>query len=271
MIRILSTDGLAAQIRTIISEASKIVVLVSPFLDEKSNIYDYLHNLREKAYKVPVFIITRTPAQANVKNQTNAIKKLCEIQDCFVHYCPNLHTKCYFNECDLVITSLNMLSTSEERNFELGVHINKYDYDGKPFRDAMLKVNEICKAAIPTMNQVDNKGEFSLERMPAFCINSGEVIAYQGRPEEGNTTKKYIHSKVYKNLKLAEREEDHPQHYCHLCGRCYEKEMEKDADKKQKEKVFSAPPTLKAPFCKQCEEFLDANDLENFKINNSNA
>ena len=267
MIRILSTDGLAAQIRAIISEASKIVVLISPFLDEESDIYDYLHSLREKAHKVPIFIITRTPAQVNTKrSQINAIKKLCEIQDCFVHYCPNLHTKCYFNECDLVITSLNMLSKSEENNFELGVHINIEQSNGKPFRDALLQVNKICEAAIPKTKQVNNMGEFSLERIPAFCINSGEVIAYQGRPEDGNTTKKYIHSKVYKNLKLAEREEDHPQHYCHLCGRCYEKEMEKDADKKQKENVFSNPPTLAAPFCKQCEEFLNANDLENFNI-----
>ena len=256
MIRILSTDGLAAQIRTIISEASKIVVLISPFLDDESDIYDYLHSLRNKAYKVPIFIITRTPAQvSSKKSQKNAIKKLCEIPDCFVHYCPNLHTKCYFNECDLVITSLNMLSKSEENNFELGVHINIYDFDGKPFRDAMLKVNEICKDAIPTMNQIDNMGVFTPEKMPAYCIHSGDVIRWQGRPEGDSIVQKYIDSKVYKHLSPKEKEEDYPQCYCHLCGRQYDE---------TEEKVFAKAPSLAAPFCEQCKEFLDANDLENF-------
>lgn len=260
MIRILSTQDSASQIRDIISQASKIVVLISPFLDDNSDIFDYLEGLRAKSYSVPVFVITRTPAQTtSVKMQKKALKRLSSIKDCFVHYCPNLHAKCYFNETDMVITSLNMLSKSEQNNFELGIHINIYDFDGKPFRDAWQKVNEICRAAIPVMNQIDSSGNFVHTPIKAFCINSGEPNEFQGETDpESNVTQKYIERSRYKDLKRTPEvlSPDHPQYYCHLCGRSYE-------DNKD---IFKAPPTLEQPFCDQCASFVSAVSFDNFRI-----
>lgn len=250
MVRILSTDGLASQIRDIISQAREIVVLISPFIDEESDIFDYIWGLKRKAYSVPIFIITRTPAQIhfNKDSHRRAIKKFCEIDNCFVHYCPNLHSKCYFNESEMVITSLNMLPSSEEKNFELGVYISRYDYDGRPFNDALLKVNEICEHAIPKMNQIDNTGKFNRQKMKAFCIHSGEEIDYQGVGEDG----KYITYKVYKKLTLKQQQPEFPHKYCHLCGREYQEE--------------DTSITLDHPFCKQCEEYIKAMDFKNFQL-----
>ena len=262
MIRILSTDALAAQIRDIISQAKDHVVLISPFLDEKSDIFNYLHDLRKKSYTVPIFIITRCPNQTLFSKDSHkkAIKKFCDIDRCYVHYCPDLHTKCYFNECDMVITSLNMLSSSEEHNFELGVHINKYDFDGKPFSDALLEVNKICKASIPKMNQINSEGKFIEQTMPAFCIESGEEINYQGEPD--GSTKYYIKRSIYKKLRPEQQEENSPHSYCHLCGRSYEEEIPKNS------KVFSKkqPLTLSHPFCAQCQSFVETASFNNFKL-----
>ena len=45
-------------------------------------------------------------------------------------YFENLHAKCYFNEVDMVITSMNMYEFSEKNNREMGVHITKKsDFD----------------------------------------------------------------------------------------------------------------------------------------------
>ena len=257
MIRILSTKGLAVQIRDIIREARKRVVLISPFLDEDSDIYNYLHELRGKSYMVPIFVITRTPEQvlkSHKKSQCNAIKKLSEIPDCFVHYCHDLHTKCYFNESDMIITSLNILSTSEENNFELGVHIDIDTLDGKPFHDAQLRVNEICRAAVPIMNQIDSEGNFVRKPRRAFCINSGVEMDYKGLPNEDGTTQ-YIVRQVYRNLNVKQKDINAPQCYCHLCGRKY------DETKKDNDKIFKVPPTLLHPFCEQCNEFAQAANL----------
>lgn len=261
MIRILSTDGLASQIRDIISQAKDKVILISPFLDEKSDIFDYLDDLRKKSYDVPIFVITRCPEQSHFSKQShkNAIKRFSSIRKCFVHYCPDLHTKCYFNEYDMVITSLNMLPSSEENNFELGVHINKYDLDGKPYSDALLEINKICEAAVPKMNQIASDGTFSQQKMKAFCIASREEITFKGIPDS-DTVKNYIEYRVYKNLDPTEQERDYPQKYCHLCGRSFEE------DKKNNKRVFKSAPTLEQPFCEQCNSYLSAVNLDNFQF-----
>jgi len=258
MIRILSTDGLASEIRDIIREARKIVILISPFIDEKSDIFDYIASQKEKTYSVPIFVITRTPSQIhfNVSSHKNAIKKFCEIDNCFVHYCPDLHAKCYCNESDLVITSLNMLPSSEEKNFELGVHINRYDLDGKPFSDALLKVNDLCKMSVPMMNQIDSSGNFTPQKMIAFCIHTGENIDFQRSNDDGGL-KKYIAYKAYKKLTLTQQQTNYHHNYCHLCGREYN---DKDT------KLFPHAITLENPFCKQCEDFISVMDFSNFRM-----
>ena len=121
MIQILSTNNLSTTIRRIIKRARERIVLISPFLDEKSDIFEYLYELKQKSYSVPIFIITRTPSQVyyNKESHKKAIAKFSEIDNCYVHYCLGLHTKCYFNEEEMIITSLNLLSSSEEHNFEL--------------------------------------------------------------------------------------------------------------------------------------------------------
>jgi len=156
----------------------------------------------------------------------------------------------------MIITSLNMLTKSEENNFELGVHINKEDND-RLFSNALLEVNKICEASYPKMNKIESDGSFSFKKFQAFCIYSGESTEYQGLPEEiSYTEKKYIKSKYYKNLSAKQKKEDYPHSYCHLCGRKFEDDP----------KIFSEAPTLAHPFCKQCAEYLDAVDLKNFKL-----
>ena len=244
MIQILSTNDLSTTIRRIIKRARERIVLISPFLDEKSDIFEYLYELKQKSYSVPIFIITRTPSQVyyNKESHKKAIAKFSEIDNCYVHYCLGLHTKCYFNEEEMIITSLNLLSSSEEHNFELGTH---FDQKERIYGDALQEINEICKEAVPEMNRINNDGTFSKQPLTAFCIHSGKKIAYQDMFGDKRVTKRYIEYSTYKKLPEYLQDEDSTHQYCHGCGKSYK-------------------ATLKEPLCPSCKEFMRCLSLNNF-------
>lgn len=246
MIQVLSTNNLASSIRNIIRRARERVILISPFIDENSDIFDYLYRLKQKSYSVPIFVITRTPEQIhyNKESHKNAIRKFSEIENCYVHYCKDLHSKCYFNEVEMVITSLNLLPSSEEHNFELGVYFDKGE---RIFGDALQEINDICKESVPKMNRISNDGTFIKQPMTAFCIHSGEQIPYQDIFEDKRVTKRYIEYRIYKKLSIRQQEENCTHKYCHCCG-----------------KPYSA--TLKEPLCPLCKAFMKCVSLKNYNI-----
>ena len=244
MIQVLSTNDLSNSIRKIIKRARERVVLISPFIDEESDIFEYLYELKQKSYSVPIFVITRTPEQVHYKKEShkNAIRKFSEIDNCYVHYCKDLHSKCYFNEIEMIITSLNLLPSSEEHNFELGVYFGKEE---RIYGDALQEINDICKESIPEMNRISNNGTFSKHPISAFCIHSGKQIFYQDMFEENGVTKRYIEYKTYKKLSIRQQEDNCTHKYCHCCGKPY--------------KV-----TLKEPLCPLCKAFMECVNLKNF-------
>ena len=59
-----------------------------------------------------------------------------------LYYYHNLHAKCYFNDSEMVITSMNMYEFSEKNNREMGIYINKSN-DNSTFLDAFQETKSI--------------------------------------------------------------------------------------------------------------------------------
>ena len=61
----------------------------------------------------------------------------------------DLHTKCYFNESNLVLTSMNLIEYSEKHNREMGVFIDKKS-EPEQYNDAVQQV-------ISVINEITNQ------------------------------------------------------------------------------------------------------------------
>ncbi|GET25962.1 phospholipase D family protein [Prolixibacter sp. NT017] len=114
----LTTNGISYRIETIIMEAKNELTLVSPYLQLSKTFYERLKDASNKNVNIKI-IYGKDDLKPNERNS------LAELDNIELYYFQNLHAKCYFNETDMVITSMNMYEFSEKNNREMGVHITK--------------------------------------------------------------------------------------------------------------------------------------------------
>lgn len=117
MAEFLTTYGTSSKIEEIIINAKKELYLVSPFLKLSKTFYERLKDASENS--IPIKMI-----YGKNELKQNEMELLKEIKGLELYFFENLHAKCYFNECKMVITSMNMYEFSEKNNREMGVLID---------------------------------------------------------------------------------------------------------------------------------------------------
>lgn len=155
MAKILDATGSITSIDSIILEAKKYIILVSPFWDCPKNVILSLLGALKNGVQVVIFC---RPTQKNGKEKTLPIPRdswdyfrKFEEKGLFVVVSDNLeslHSKLYMNENKCLITSLNMYNYSVEKNIELGIELSWLDeHDKELKRFVMRHLNEICEKA----------------------------------------------------------------------------------------------------------------------------
>lgn len=197
MAKFLTTTWVSSHIEDIIKRAKKKVVLVSPYLQFSQNFYERLRDAESN--KVDITIIYG-------KNELNSkeTELLSNLKQLKLFYSDNLHAKCYFNESEMVITSMNMYEYSEKNNREMGVFISK-EGDAEIFEDASRETLSILNFAIP----VDLKKKIGKQSNTTFDT--------QKRLQRGVAPKKYSNSSGY-CIRCAESITLEPERpYCGAC------------------------------------------------------
>nr|WP_288934800.1 phospholipase D family protein [uncultured Allomuricauda sp.] len=128
MITFLNTEKLLNVIPDTIYNAQKELIIVVPFINLSNTTMDALRAADKKG--VETTIICRF---SEVKPKDRNILENLQNLNVFSH--PNVHSKCYYNEESIVITSLNLTSYSERNNREMGVMVSRYDNWGDDYDD----------------------------------------------------------------------------------------------------------------------------------------
>lgn len=163
MAKILDATGSISSIDSIILEAKKYIILVSPFWDCPQKVIISLLGALKNGVQVVIFC---RPMQKNGKEKTLPIPR--EMWDYFRKFgekgkfvvisdnLESLHSKLYLNENKCLITSLNMYNYSVEKNIELGIELSWLDeHDKELKRFVMTHLNEICeKAGLSAKNPI---------------------------------------------------------------------------------------------------------------------
>lgn len=167
MAKFLTTSGVSYRIEDIIRNAKKSVVLVSPYLQFSKNFYERLKDAESN--KVDITIIFGK-SELNQK-ETDL---LCELNKLNLYFSENLHAKCYFNESEMVITSMNMYEYSEKNNREMGVFITK-SQDSDLFEEAHNETLSIINSAVSV--SLDNKTKDNRNRRNIKSSYSNDNIS----------------------------------------------------------------------------------------------
>lgn len=137
MAKFLNTSATNYYLEEMIKTAKDCLILISPFLRLNERIKELLED--KDRLKIDVRIVYgKSELQPE---EVNWLKGLSYIRTSF---CKNLHAKCYLNEENCIITSLNLYEFSQVNNNEMGVLIDRQS-DTDLYRDAYEEAQRIIR------------------------------------------------------------------------------------------------------------------------------
>lgn len=209
--RFLTTKQIAGEIEGIMRSANEFIILISPFLNISDMYIERLAEATNKKIKVDIVF-------GNKDMRKFEQVKLSNIKKLNIYYLKMLHAKCYINENDAVITSMNLYEYSE-MNREMGIHVSK---------DENVEIyNEIYNEAISIIKNADNyyineqvnenRGQYVGEPT-GTCIRCGVRVSLDN--------KRPLCTLCYKTWTNFS-DEDYKENYCHICGKEHNSSMRK--------------------------------------------
>ena len=228
MAEFLTTTNITARLEDIIREAKagEKLVLVSPFVQIGQRLIDNLKAADKRRVKI---ILIYGKKQDLGPDEWD---KLNDLQNLSLYYHPNLHAKCYYNEKQLIITSMNLYDFSERTNYEMGVLVQKEE--DKAIYDLAVEEVEIIrrnseeikrpsslaamgKAVMGVMNDFnDLVDDAAGTPRKGFCIGCAQRIDFDpNRPFCGECYGKWA----------IDKKVTHQEQRCHGCGKANKSSM----------------------------------------------
>jgi len=171
MAKFLTTSGIAHQIENIIVSSKNWLILISPYLNLSLNFIERLFDADKGDVKI-LIIYGKDELRPNER------KKLREFTNLSLLFYLNLHAKCYINEDNLVITSMNMHEYSEKKNREMGVLFQRENTnDHEVFFDVYKEVLSIMNASVKKQRTGDLNYPVPSTEKARNSINITESIA----------------------------------------------------------------------------------------------
>lgn len=210
MAKFLNTSGVSFFLEELIKRTKDKLILVSPYLQFNDRIKEHIQNLNIQ--KKDIRIVYREnklhPDENNwLANQIGVRTSICK----------NLHAKCYINDNEAIITSMNLYEFSQLNNNEMGIHITK-EADPELYQDAYDEVQRlltISEELRVTVQKIDAKtvpsknGKEKSTDVTGFCIRSGVPIPFN--------IEKPLSKEAYKKWNEY-GDADYPEKFCHFSG-----------------------------------------------------
>jgi len=203
-VKFLTTLEASAKVEKIIREAKGELTLITPFLKLSNLFLERLRDADNRGVRTKL-IYGKKELDSEEYNNLNQLSNL------ELYYCESLHAKCYFNENQMVITSLNLYDYSIKNNREMGVYI-KREEDEKLFKGSVIEANSVIQSSelkkISVLRKADAEKE-TVDDRTGFCIRYREMIPFN--------TDKPLCTPCYK-VWVEFGDPDYPENYCHACG-----------------------------------------------------
>lgn len=237
MAKFLDTTGVSYHLQQIINQAQDTLILISPYLKVNERLRQSLDD--KDRMKIDIRVI-----YGKNELQPDQINWLRSLKFVRTSFCENLHAKCYLNEREAIVTSMNLYEFSQVNNQEMGVYIAKAD-DPQLYDDIynearrLIRISEEIRVSVEKVidpsDKLPDKEKKSANSEKGFCIRcKKEIVSNPSAPYCGECYKVW---KKYENPAYQEK-------YCHNCGKentstlnkpvcynCYKQNKEKFAPK----------------------------------------
>ncbi len=186
MAKFLNTSATNYFLEELIKGAQERLVLISPFLKLNDRIKELLED--KNRLKIDVRIV-----YGKSELQPQEIEWLKAQSYIRTSFCKNLHAKCYLNEENAIVTSLNLYEFSQINNNEMGILIRRDD-DAELYKDTYEEAQRIIR--------ISDEVRISMERVSS--TDSETTLTNESTDNDdagiagiaGNDTQKLSTSKI---------------------------------------------------------------------------
>ena len=204
MAKFLTTTGISYRLEEIIKTAEERLVLISPFLRVNERIKELLEDKDRLKMDVRV-IYGKNQLQPE---ENNWLESMASIR---TSYCKNLHAKCYLNENEALLTSMNLYEFSQVNNNEMGILISREE-EPALYGEVWEEAQRIVRVSVGPEDEDDDE-ECPPDLEPpqsGFCIRCKRSIALN--PARPYCKRHFRSWNIHKNKKYEES-------YCHIFRR----------------------------------------------------
>jgi len=170
MAKFLNTTGVSYHLEELIKGTKDRLILISPYLQFHNRVKDNIHNLNIQ--KKDIRIIYR---EDKLKvEESNWLESQIGVR---TSICPTLHAKCYLNESEAIVTSMNLYSFSQQNNDEMGIHVTK-EQDPDLYNDIseeaqrLLTISDEVRVSV---KKVDKEIEKQSEKTVSDIVKSKNI------------------------------------------------------------------------------------------------
>jgi phosphatidylserine/phosphatidylglycerophosphate/cardiolipin synthase-like enzyme len=210
MAKFLNTTGVSYHLEELIKGTKDRLILISPYLQFTDRIKEHLSNLNIQ--KRDIRIVYRENKLQLEEN--NWLENQIGIRTSF---CKNLHAKCYINENEAIITSMNLYEFSQQNNNEMGIYISKTqdpDLYNATLEEVqrLLTISEEIRVTVKKITaDTPPKTAFtkSSDKQTGYCIRTGVSIPF-------NVEKPLSYDAFKKWNEFGDP--DYPEKFCHYSG-----------------------------------------------------
>lgn len=159
MAKFLNTTGVSYHLEELIKNTNDRLILISPYLQLHKRVKDHLENLTIQKKDIRI-IYRENKLQVE---ESNWLESQIGIR---TSLCNSLHAKCYLNENEAIVTSMNLYSFSQQNNDEMGIHVTK-ENDADLYNDIYSEVQRlltISEEIRVSVKKVDNEIEKQTEK-----------------------------------------------------------------------------------------------------------
>ena len=209
MAKFLKTTGVSHYLEELINNSEKELILISPFLKFNDRIKKILED--KDRWKIDVRVVYgKNDLQLD---ENNWLKGLKSIRSSFIK---NLHAKCYLNENEAIITSMNLYDFSQVNNNEMGIHVKK-DEDAELYEEIYKEARRLIRDSDEVEVTVTKKPKKSISRSKTGAGGKGHCIrcdtTIKLNPVIPYCKKCFTSWNEYKNPEHVEKNGN-----CHVCG-----------------------------------------------------
>lgn len=214
MAEFLTTTGVSFRLEEIIKRANERLILISPYFKMNARIRELLED--KNRLKIDIRVVHgKTDLHSSEHMWFDSLASVR------VSFCENLHAKCYLNENDALLTSMNLYEFSQVHNHEMGILVSR-SCDPALYRSILDESTRLLRISDDVRQRSGNlklsrlsnfvkKGKERLETMirTGYCIRCRSAIPLKFDIPYCETC--YRNWNRYKNSSYKER-------YCHSCG-----------------------------------------------------